>query len=58
MEVKKIWRCCPKCKALAKDVGLFLDTGAFYVKCLKCKAYTDTYNRWADAIDAWNKGMV
>ena len=58
MEVKKIWRGCPKCNAPPKDVGMFLDAGAFCVKCLKCGAYTDTYNRWDDAIDAWNKGVV
>lgn len=56
--MKKIKSRCPKCNAPPKEVGLFFDAGAFYVKCSKCGTYTDTYSRWADSVDAWNKGQV
>ena len=58
MEVKSIYKPCPKCKAGAKDIKLGYEAGAFYVYCAKCGTDTDKYTDLADAMDAWNKGQV
>lgn len=56
--MKKIEINCPKCGASPKNIKVLYDAGAYYVKCSRCGTDTDTYNRWTDAVDAWNKSVV
>lgn len=56
--MKKIETKCPKCNAPPMDIKMQYADGGHCVKCSKCGTYTDTYSRWADSVDAWNKGMV
>ncbi len=62
MEKKKIrlinLKQCPNCGASPKHIKTLYSYGVYYVKCCKCKTCTDTYSRWIDSVDAWNKGTA